>query len=158
MSLDLELEFTMANKKIKLDPSKWIVDDNNFIHFRYRIVTDDLNIKSATSSVFSIEAPSNIFDSIVSNISSETIGETTIIRVNWTTKPQYNGMQYFVFVQTPADDSPIYNKTISETTFSYVVDNNDPEAEGTYTIVITLPSTTKAITALNTLVTKTVTL
>ena len=150
----------MANKKIKLDPSKWIVDENNMLHFRYRVVTDDLNLRSATSSTYSIEMPPitpNIFSSIISNILTESIDETTIIRANWTTAPQYNDMKYFVFVQTPADDAPIYNKTITESTFAYIVDNNDPESTGDYTIVVTLPTTNKTINANTTLFTKTVT-
>lgn len=155
----MELAYTMANKKIKIDPSKWILDDNSMIHFRYRVVTDDLNLRSATSSVYSIDASAvNIFNSVVSNISTEVVDETTIIRVNWTTSPQYNDMKYFVFVQKPADDAPIYNKTITDTTFSYVIDNNDPESVGSYTIVITLPTTTKNITAGSTIVSKTVTI
>lgn len=148
----------MANKKIKIDPSKWILDDNSMIHFRYRVVTDDFNLRSATSSVYSIDASAvNIFNSVVSNISTEVIGETTAIRVNWTTSPQYNDMKYFVFVQRPGDDAPIYNKTITDTSFSYIVDNNDPESTGSYTIVITLPTTTKNITAGATIVSKTAT-
>lgn len=147
----------MANKKIKIDPSKWIIDDNNMIHFRYRIVTDDLNLRPATSSTYSIEVPTSIFSTVVSNISTEVIDETTVIRVTWTTTPQYNNMQYFVFVQTPADDAPIYNKTITDTTFSYVIDNNDPESVGSYTIVVTVPTTTKSITATSTILSKTVT-
>ncbi len=147
----------MANKKIKLDPSKWIVDDNNMIHFRYRVVTDDLNLKSATSSTYSVEAPADIFTSVVSNISTEVIDETTVIRVTWTTVPQYTGMQYFVFIQTPADTAPIYNKTITDTTFSYVVDNNDPESTGDYVIVVTMPTTTKNIVTASTILSKTAT-
>lgn len=138
----------MANKKIKLDPAQWIIDDNGLINFRYRVVTDDLNIKSAMSSVYSVQAPaiSEIFESIIKNISTETVGETTVIRVTWTTKPQYTDMKYFVFVQTPADDGLIYNKTITENNFSYLVDNNAPDVEGTYKIAIALPSTTKTVT------------
>jgi hypothetical protein len=151
----------MANKKIKLDPSKWVIDENNMINFRYRIVTDDLNIKSASSSVYSIEAPAllnDVFSSIVSNISSESIQETTRITVNWTTKPQYDGMRYFIYVQTPDDAAPVYNKTITETSFSYVVDNNDPASEGEYVITVTLPSTKKVVNTHATLFSKTITI
>ena len=138
----------MANKQIRLDPSQWIIDDKGMINFRYRVVTDDLNIRSATSQTYSIQAPqiSEIFDSIQKNISAESIDETTTIRVNWTTSPQYDGIRYFVFVKTPTDTGLVYNKTITDSSFSYVVDNNDPNSSGTYTIAVTLPNTTKTVT------------
>lgn len=151
----------MANKKIKLDPSQWIVDDNNMVHFRYKVITDDRNLKSATSPIYSIEIPPvvpGVFSSVVSNIASETVGETTIIKVTWTTKPQYTNIKYFVFVKTPSDTEPIYNKTITENTFSYVVDNNDTASEGEYQIYVTLPTTTKKINTFVTIFSKTLTI
>ena len=139
----------MANKKIKLDPSKWVIDESGMINFRYKVITDDLNVRSATSSTYSVQAPTinQIFPSIISNISTESIDETTTIRVTWTTSPQYDDMKYFVFVQRPSDSGFIYNKTISENSFSYVVDNNATGAAGTYKVAITLPNTTKTVTS-----------
>jgi hypothetical protein len=138
----------MANARVILDPSKWVIDENGKINFRYRIVTDDLNVRSATSAVYSVQAPTinEIFSSIVPSISSESIDGKTIVRAVWTTVPQYDGMKYFVFVKKPTDSALVYNKTITETSFSYVIDNDDPDAEGTYFIAVTLPNTTKTVT------------
>lgn len=138
----------MANEKVILDPSQWVIDENGKINFRYRVVTDDLNVKSANSAIYSVQAPTinEIFSSIVPSISTESLNGKTIIRTVWTTVPQYDGMRYFVFVKRPSDPGLIYNKTITETSFSYVIDNEDSGVEGTYLVAITLPNTTKTVT------------
>lgn len=138
----------MANERVILDPSQWVIDENGKINFRYRIITDDLNVRSANSAIYSVQAPTigEIFSSIVPSISTESLDGKTIIRTVWTTVPQYDGMRYFVFVKKPSDPGLVYNKTITETSFSYVIDNDEPSAEGEYIVAITLPSTTKTVT------------
>lgn len=148
----------MANGKIIIDPSKWVIDDNGKINFRYNIITDDFNIKSATSPIYSIAAPaiSEIFTTIKATISSEAVGTSTTIKTNWTLEPEYDGMKYFVFLQKPTDTEPIYNKTVSDTSFTYVADNTDPNADGTYKVVITMPSINKKITSYSKIFEKTI--
>lgn len=148
----------MANGKIIIDPSKWIIDENNKINFRYKIITDDFNIRSATSPTYSVTAPAinEIFTTIKSTIVSEAVGASTTIKVNWTVEPEYTDMKYFVYLQTPADTAPIYNKTVSDTSFTYVINNADPNADGTYVVVVTMPTTTKKVTTYTTLFTKTI--
>lgn len=148
----------MANGKIIIDPSKWIIDENNKINFRYRIITDDFNIRSATSPTYSVDAPpiNEIFTTIKSAITSESVGTSTTIRVDWTVEPEYTDMKYFVYLQTPVDMAPVYNKTVSDTSFTYVVNNSDPNSSGTYVVVVTMPTTTKNISTYTTLFTKTI--
>lgn len=135
----------MDNRKLVIEPSQWIIDDNGKINFRYKIITDDLNIKSATSPTYSIAAPAinQIFSEIKHSIVAETSGTNKLIRLNWTLEPTYNNLKYFIFIKRPSDTAAIYNKTISEASFSYITAAANT---GTYQFTVTLPSTTKTVT------------
>ena len=129
----------MSNKKIILNPASWILDPDNRISFRYRLLTDDFNIRSAHSPIYSIDAPTlidsegnGIFVDVDYVATKETVGGTTAIRLSWATSPQYDGMRYFVFLNDE------YLQTTSFSSFTHVV-----SSAGTYTFKISLPNTTK---------------
>jgi hypothetical protein len=134
----------MANKKIILDPSRWVLDPDNNVTIRYRIVTDDFNVRSAFSPPYSIEAPAlnEIFSFPVNYVaSSTTSGASIIMRIDWSITPQYDDIKYFMFLQSPADSEPAYLQTVTGNTFSYVLPNTTPT--GDYVFTLTLPTTTK---------------
>lgn len=143
----------MSNKKIVLNPASWILDPNNNISFRYRLITDDFNVRSAHSPIYSIEAPAlidaggeGIFTSVDYVATKETVNGNTAIRLSWTTSPQYEGMRYFVFL----DDE--YLQTTPFASFTHVV-----SAAGSYTFKISLLNTTKTPLANTVLFSATVT-
>jgi hypothetical protein len=131
----------MANKKIILDPSQWILNANNEVAFRYRVITDDLNIRSAFSPVYSVQVPA-IEDimTVSSTISVDTVGSDKVMRLVWSTTPQYEGMQYYVFLKKPSDTDYVFLKSTSETSFAFIAPNS---AIGQYNFIVTLPNTTK---------------
>lgn len=131
----------MANKKIILDPSQWILNANNEVALRYRVVTDDLNVRSAFSPVYSVQVPA-IQDimTVSSAITVETVGSDKVMRLVWSTVPQYEGMQYFVFLKRPSDSDYKFLKSTSETSFAFIAPSS---AVGQYSFTVTLPNTTK---------------
>jgi len=129
----------VSNNKVILDPSSWVIDENNKINLRYRILTDDLNIRSAFSPTYSIDAPAilgpeGVFTQVDRTITSETSGGTTTIRLAWTTSPQYNNMKYFVFLNDE------YLQTTNVSLFNY-----STTVSGTYNFTVQFPTTKKAI-------------
>lgn len=127
----------MANKKVVVSPASWILDEDNNINLRYRILTDDFNIRSAFSPTYSIEAPvvvgpGGIFESVSHAATTEVDSGTTSIRLVWTTSPQYDGMQYYVFLNGE------YLQTTSSSSLSYATSTS-----GSYEFVVTVPNTTK---------------
>lgn len=129
----------MSNRKIVLNPASWVLDENNKVSFRYRILTDDFNIRSAHSPIYSIDAPQlidaggdGIFTSVDYVATKEVSGPNTLIRLSWSTTPQYDGMRYFVFLNDE------YVRAINVPSFSYVA-----TTAGSYTFKISLPNTTK---------------
>lgn len=134
----------MANKKIILDPSRWVLDPDNKVTLRYRIVTDDFNVRSAFSPPYSIEAPAldEVFSFPVNYVaSSSTSGSSVIMRIDWSITPQYDNIRYFMFLQGPSDSDPAYLQTVTGNTFSYVLPNT--ATAGDYVFTLTLPTTTK---------------
>lgn len=134
----------MANKKLILDPSKWILDADNKVTLRYRIVTDDFNVRSAFSPPYAIEVPalSDVFSLPVDYVAtSSTSGSSIIMRIDWSISPNYDNIQYFMFLQRPGSSTTEYLQTVSGNTFSYVLPNTAPS--GDYTFILTLPTTTK---------------
>lgn len=129
----------MSNKKIVLNPASWILDPDNRISFRYRLLTDDFNIRSAHSPIYLVDAPAlidaggaGIFTEVDYIATTETVGGSTAIRLSWTTSPQYEGMRYFVFLNDE------YLQTTPFASFTHVVSTS-----GTYTFKISLLNTTK---------------
>lgn len=142
----------MANKKIVLDPSSWILDEDNNINFRYRILSDDFNVRSAFSPTYFVPAPTvlgpgGIFESIDYAATTEVFGGTTSIRLAWTTSPNYDNMKYFVFLNGE------YLQTITGSSFSYAA-----SAAGNYDFIVTVPNTTKTPLANTILFSTTVTI
>lgn len=134
----------MANKKLILDPSRWILDEDNNVTLRYRVVTDDFNVRSAFSPAYSIEAPalSAVFNFPIDYVAtSATSGSSIIMRVDWSITPQYDNLNYFIFLTRPGETSPSYLQTVSGSTFSYVLPNT--ATTGDYIFTVTLPTTTK---------------
>lgn len=142
----------MANKKIILDPSSWILDADNNINFRYRILTDDFNVRSAFSPTYFVPAPTvlgsgGIFESVDYTATTEVFGGTTSIRLVWTTAPKYDDMKYFIFLNGE------YLQTIVGGSFSYAT-----SVAGDYEFVVTVPNTTKTPLANTILFSTTVTI
>lgn len=134
----------MANKKIILDPSRWILDEDNKVTLRYRIVTDDFNVRSAFSPPYAIEVPalSDVFNFPIDYVaSSTTSGSSIIMRIDWSISPNYDGIKYFMFLQQPGASSAQYLQTVTGNTFSYVLPNT--AATGNYVFSLALPTTTK---------------
>ena len=134
----------MANKKLILDPSRWILDADNNVTLRYRIVTDDFNVRSAFSPAYSVEVPAlnTIFNFPVDYVAtSSASGSSIIMRIDWSLTPQYDNLNYFVFLTRPGETSATYLQTITGNTFSYVLPNT--ATTGNYVFTITLPTTTK---------------
>jgi hypothetical protein len=131
----------MANRKILLDPSKWVVDQDQKVALRYRVVTNDLNVRSAFSPMYRVQVPeiTEIFDNVTYAITTESVVDNTIIRVAWTTAPVYNNFVYYVFLKRPTDSDYIFVKSTQEASFSYVIPNN---GSGVYSIAVTMPTVT----------------
>lgn len=134
----------MANKKLVLDPSRWILDADNNVTLRYRVVTDDFNVRSAFSPAYSVEVPAlnTIFNFPIDYVAtSSASGSSIIMRIDWSITPQYDNLNYFVFLTRPGETVPTYLQTLSGNTFSYVVPST--ATAGDYVFTITLPTTTK---------------
>jgi hypothetical protein len=131
----------MANRKILLDPSKWVVDEDQKVALRYRIVTNDLNVRSAFSPMYRVQVPAinEVFSNVTYAITTESVVDNTVIRVVWTTAPVYENFVYYVFLQGPGDSDYNFIKSTQETSFSYVVPNN---VSGVYSIAVTMPTVT----------------
>lgn len=143
----------MSNRKIILNPANWILDADNKVSFRYRVLTDDFNIRSAYSPTYSVEVPqlidpagNGIFTDVDYVLTKEVSGPNTLIRLSWTTSPQYDNMGYFIFLNDQ------YLQTSRFAAFSYVATST-----GTYTFKISLPNTTKTPLANTVLFTATTT-
>ncbi len=134
----------MANRKILLDPSKWVVDEDNRISLRYRVVTNDLNVRSAFSPVYRIAVPAkeDVFSSINNAITKTVVGSNTSINVSWTTSPVYDNFVYYVFLQKPNESGYTFIKSTQDSSFSYVVPSSET---GSYSIAISIPTTTKTV-------------
>ena len=149
----------MANKKLILDPSKWILDADNNVTLRYRIVTDDFNVRSAFSPPYSIEVPelNTIFNFPINYVAtSATSGSSIIMRIDWSITPQYDNLNYFIFLTAPGESSPTYLQSLTGNTFSYVVPNT--ATSGDYVFTVTLPTTTKTALSNAQLFTATITI
>lgn len=143
----------MANQKIVIGPSNWVLDADNKVHVRYRIITDDLSLRSAMSPTYDIQVPalSEIFDPLPINytISSSTSGSSKVISLSWTPTrklgsngqeyPAYDNLSYFLFVTEPGQSSK-YVQTVFSNSFAYVVPST---STGTYEFAVSLPNTTK---------------
>lgn len=135
----------MSNKKIIIDPSLWILNPDNYISFRYRILTDDFNIRSAHSIPYSIEAPplisseggEGIFTDVEYIANTETSNGSTAIRLSWTTTPQYDNMNYFIFIDNT------YIQSVPFPSFTYVVPESLVPESTSYNFKVTIPNTTK---------------
>lgn len=132
----------MANRRILLDPSKWVVDADHKVNLRYRVVTNDLNVRSAFSPVYSVQVPDkdDIFSSVIGAAVSEVADENVVIRLSWSTTPVYNNFNYYIFLKKPGETSYSFIKSTQTTSFSYVVPTS---AEGTYDFIVSMPTTTK---------------
>ena len=138
----MELAFTMANRRILLDPSRWVVNEDQKVTLRYRVVTNDLNVRSAYSPSYKITVPDieDIFTSVTGAAAKTTSGSNTIINVTWSTSPVYNNFNYYVFLKGPGDADYSFIKSTQTTSFSYVT----PTANvGQYDFIVTMPTTTK---------------
>jgi hypothetical protein len=131
----------MANRRILLDPSKWVVNEDHKVTLRYRVVTNDLNVRSAYSPSYKITVPDidDIFNEINYTLTTESIDDSTVIRVNWTTIPVYDNFTYYVFLKKPTDADYVFVKSTRESSFSYVLPNN---GSGVYSIAVTMPTVT----------------
>ena len=132
----------MANRRILLDPSKWVVDKDQKVSLRYRVVTNDLNVRSSFSPVYRIQVPDveDIFSSIKGLVVKETKGGDTIINVTWSTVPVYNNFNYYIFLKGPSDTDYNFIKSTQTTSFSYVVENSQ---SGDYSFIVSMPTITK---------------
>ncbi len=131
----------MANRRILLDPSKWVVNEDQKVTLRYRVVTNDLNVRSAFSPVYRVQVPDidEIFNDIDYALTTESVGDSTVIRVTWTTAPVYDNFTYYVFLKKPTDTDYVFIKSTQESSFSYVIPNN---GSGIYSIAVTMPTVT----------------
>lgn len=132
----------MANRKVLLDPSKWVVDGDHKVSLRYRVVTNDLNIRSAFSPVYRIQVPekADIFSSVVGAATAEVVEDNVIVRLSWSTAPVYNNFNYYIFLKKPGESDYTFIKSTQNTSFSYVVTTEDV---GTYDFIVSMPTTTK---------------
>lgn len=132
----------MANRKVLLDPSKWVVDGDHKVSLRYRVVTNDLNIRSAFSPVYRIQVPekTDIFSSVVGAATTEVVDDNVIVRLSWSTAPVYNNFNYYIFLKKPGESDYSFIKSTQNTSFSYVVTTDDV---GTYDFIVSMPTTTK---------------
>jgi hypothetical protein len=134
----------MANRKILLDPSKWVVDQDQKVTLRYRVVTNDLNVRSAFSPVYRIQVPDadEIFDTITNAVTKTVSGDNTVINLTWSTSPVYNNFIYYIFLKKPGESAYSFIKSTETTSFSYVVPTS---ATGEYSFVVSMPTTTKTV-------------
>lgn len=132
----------MANRRILLDPSKWVVDENQKVSLRYRIVTNDLNVRSSFSPVYRIQVPDveDIFSNVTGLAIKETVGANTVINLTWSTTPVYNNFNYYIFIKKPGDTDYSFVKSTQTTSFSYVVASSQT---GQYDFIVSMPTTTK---------------
>jgi hypothetical protein len=132
----------MANRRILLDPSKWVVNEDHKVSLRYRVVTNDLNVRSAYSPVYKVQVPEieDIFSSITGLASKTVSGSNTVINVTWTTAPVYNNFNYYIFIKKPGETSYSFVKSTQTTSFAYVAPNTQV---GQYDFIISMPTTTK---------------
>lgn len=132
----------MANRKVLLDPSKWVVDGDHKVSLRYRVVTNDFNIRSAFSPVYRIQVPekADIFSSVVGAATTEVVDDNVIVRLSWSTAPVYNNFNYYIFLKKPGESDYSFIKSTQNTSFSYVVTTDDV---GTYDFIVSMPTTTK---------------
>lgn len=152
---------TVANSKVLIDPSLWVIDDGGIVSFRYRIVTNDFNIRSAKSPTYSIKVPpaTEIFTSITGGIFAENVGtDIKDIRLSWSVSPDYDNLSYYVFVKKPNATAFEYYKTITDNASSYLVDVSDTNNFGTYEFKVSLPTVDKKVVAEATLLTKSIVL
>jgi hypothetical protein len=134
----------MANRKIVLDPSKWIVDEDHKVGLRYRIVTNDLNVRSAFSPLYRVSVPSkeDLFSAVSGSSGTSSSNGSTSITVSWTTEPIYNNFNYYIFVKKPGETDYSFVKSTQDTSFSFVT----PSANvGEYSILVSMPTTTKQV-------------
>lgn len=131
----------MANRKILVDPSRWVVDSDHKMGIRYRIVTNDLNVRSAFSPMYKVQLPpiNEIFSDIDYAVVAESVDDNTVIRVDWSTTPSYDNIVYYIFLQKPGESGFTFLKSTQTTSFAYVLPTNVP---GNYNIAVTIPTTT----------------
>lgn len=131
----------MANRKILLNPSKWVVDPDHKMGIRYRVVTNDFNVRSAFSPMYKVQLPSieEVFSDVDYAIATESVDDTTVVRVDWTVTPSYDNLLYYVFIKKPGDSDFVFLKSTQTASFAYVLPNN---GAGTYSIAVTIPTTT----------------
>ena len=149
----------MANSKVVLDPSMWVIDTGGIVSFRYRVITDDLNIRSAKSPTYSIVVPAapSLFSSITGGISAETVGtDTKDIRLSWSLEPDYDNLTYFVFVKRPGATAFEYYKTITDNASSFLIDTSDSNNFGTYEFKVSLPTVDKKLVSEAVILTKSI--
>lgn len=136
----------MANSKVILPPSEWVIDEGGIVTIRYRVLTNDFNIRSAISPAYSIEVPDaeDIFTSITPAIASDSLsGNIANIRLSWSLVPAYDNIKFFVFVKRPSASSFEFYKSVSENGCIYVVDKSITANLGTYEFIVSLPTVNK---------------
>jgi hypothetical protein len=133
----------VANSKVVIDPSKWIVDEDHSVSFRYRIMTNDLNVRSAFSPVYRVELPpiTEMFSDVRYTVTPDTSNVSTVlVRLDWATVPVYDNFTYYVLVKKPGESDYSFVKSTTTTSFSYVVPSSEV---GIHNIAVTIPTTTK---------------
>jgi hypothetical protein len=133
----------MANRKILLDPSKWVVDEDHKMSIRYRVVTNDLNVRSAFSPVYRVSLPpiTDLFENVSYAVTKgDDSVSPVVVNLDWNTEPVYNNISYYLFVKKPGDSDYSFVRSTTTPSFSYVV----PLSEvGIHNIAVTIPTTTK---------------
>jgi hypothetical protein len=137
----------MANGRITLSPASWVVNEDHEVSFRYRIVTNDLNVRSAFSPTYVVAVPaiSEIFNTISSGISSRLVGSQNLVDIVWSLSPRYDSMPYYVFIKAPGALEPSYLKVTYETSFSHILPASSPT--GSYEFTVTIPTTSRTVLA-----------
>lgn len=132
----------MANRRILLDPSKWVVNEDHKVTLRYRVVTNDLNVRSAYSPSYKITVPDidDIFSSKTGAAVKTTSGSNTIITLTWTTTPVYDSFNYYIFLKKPGESDYSFVKSTQTTSFAFITPTTNV---GQYDFIVTMPTTTK---------------
>jgi hypothetical protein len=137
----------MANGRILLGPASWVVNEDHEVSFRYRVVTNDLNVRSAFSPTYVVAVPAiaEIFNTIDYGISSRAIGSQNLVDIVWSLLPRYDNMPYYVFIKAPGATDFSYLKLTYETSFSHILPASSPA--GVYSFTVTMPTTGKTALA-----------